>query len=84
MLGEDFAVAGEVGGFEGGGGGFAVEGSGEGAEEGCSLWHELVGSIGGFDGEVFTVSRISFNWASILSSSGEGLGSRSVLEAYWA
>lgn len=38
VLGEDFAVAGEVGGFEGAGGGFAVEGARELGEEGGALW----------------------------------------------
>lgn len=43
MLGEDFAVAAEVGGFEGGGGrGLGVELAGEGCEEGCPLRKELV------------------------------------------
>ena len=37
VLLEDLAVAGEVGGFQGRGRGFAVEEAGEGLEQGCAL-----------------------------------------------
>lgn len=85
VVGEDFAVAGEVVLFQGGGGEgcFGVEEAGELGDEGGALFRSALDWSGvGEGGRTF--SRRSFSCDSRRSSSSDGVGGSLVMEAYWA